>query len=483
LKGWHRGSPAPTRRAAESLRPALTSDPFAVLMPSTIEQMPVAWRQLRIPGPPPALELSTRERTASDPMERFERRTIQRIGIACEAPDDAPTEQVALIDKASPHALFDLMVTDLSAASRDKPSGPTPDGVSAPTGRLIWQTAANFHRFVNDADVQHRFGLAGGAMNLALNCDPFTRDRESVQALKQFHIHLIYWRSSELSQLQRSDVLGDETDPYRSRQCLDPLSFIWPRLLQDCLPESDLAALGARLLEPDSGAVCAGRRPLGALLQLADWDQLRAPAFERLVRSAHIRIDRFSRDLLRCLTGTEHPPAEWQRHRLLPLEAIAGNLAASALSAENQAVMLKLAAALRDIPQPVLERLRHGPRYRRVHCMSLNQPCYSLSMSALPGAEEHADWLDHRAPRLNLQLKLFSGIGGAGLISLPGIPSVRVVRGRGCFSPADWRQRTEFQRAFAAYNSTALMQPNGIGARLEVGPVGRLTDLQAGWVR
>jgi hypothetical protein len=448
--------------------------------------MPVAWHQLRIPGPPRALELTAHERTADEVAARFERRAIQHIDIApglIDAQEDGRDGRITLIDKASPHALFDLMVADVSPTPPGQAEQAAPSGVIAPAGRLIWQTAASFQRFVEDGEVRRRFGLARGAMNLALNCDPYTQDRESVQALKRFHIHLIYWRESELSQLGRASTLAAETDPYTLRQCLDPVSFIAPPLLRTCLPNTELEPFKARWLSPDDGAVCHGRRPLGALLQLDNWDQLQQPAFEQLVRIIDTRIGQLSRNLLRCLTGAEHPPGKWRRHRLRPLAEIQTMLAASDLDPGNQDALLRLASVLRDLPKPVLERLRRGSRRQRTHSMTLNQPSYSLSLGSQAAADGHPDALEHRHPVLKIQLKLFSGIGGAGLISLPGLPSVRVIRGHGRFSSADWRRRSELQRAFAAYNSEALRQANTLGTSLRLGPIGALGDLRSGWVR
>jgi hypothetical protein len=79
---------------------------------------------------------------------------------------------------------------------------------------------------------------------------------------------------------------------------------------------------------------------------------------------------------------------------------------------------------------------------------------------------------------LILQTKLFSGIGGAGLLGLNGIPSVRVVRGHGRFSEADWRQRAAFQRAFALHNSDAVQDVVGSSCS----EVRRLLELERGWV-
>ncbi|WP_462320876.1 hypothetical protein [Halochromatium sp.] len=460
-------------------------------MPTELAQMPIAWHQLRIPGPPPALRLSQVEQAAPSLEARFARRMIQRLDLSRDAsakPVDAlaaePGDRLALIDKASPHALFDLMLTEVSALSDEQAGKVDPSAVMPITGRVLWQTAANFQRFVNSPQVRRELGLMDstrhpGWLQLALNCDPNTEDRESVQALKSFHLHLIYWQPSELGALAKADRFGDQHDPHLARQCLDPLSFIGPRLLNERLAhlEPELGALGAQLVPADAAATCAGQRAMGCLIQLPSWELLAAPAFERLIRQLHRQLAETATALLHAVTGSRLPPAPWQRHPLLPLRQITQNLEALDLSNLCRAELIALTQRLRDLTASEAQSLRAASASRRKHCMTLNQPCYSLGLSAMDA--QGCSTMGADGPLLlSLQVKLFSGIGGAGLISLPGLPSVRVLRAQGQFSEADWQRRSDFQRHFAAYNTAALtaaLQP-----QLTCGPIGRF-EIDTGW--
>ncbi|MEA3640215.1 MAG: hypothetical protein VBE63_09760 [Lamprobacter sp.] len=539
--------------------------PFASLMPVEIGHMPVAWHQLRIPGPPPAFTLSAEEQQGKTPMARFQRRCIQsleipradgcaprasvradpedRFGVDLGASPGAnlgarpeaglgqeaaahPSDRLALIDKAAPHALFDLMLSEVSPASTNHPAKADASAVTPATGRVLWQTAANFRRFVASPEIRRAFDLDGGWLQLALNCDPHTHDRESVQALKQFHLHLIYWRACELRPLQQVERLADQCDPMLMRQCLDPLSFLGSALLYERLADLDLenagehigagadnranagsgdrSRTGITLLPPDPAATCAGQRPLGCLLRIAHWDVLATAAFEQFIRRLHRRLAETATLLLQAFTGATQPPAPWQRHRLLPSARIAEQLGQLGLSAESHAGLLALAHGLHDLPDPVAQALRRAAPARRMHCMTLNQPCYSLTLSPMD-ARGHPSLSRDEPLLLSLQVKLLSGIGGAGLCSFPGIPSVRVLRSQGCFSDADWRQRADFQRRFATYNSHALRTTgtgnsagNGMGnspvngpgsgsdagvgkTELKCGPIAQLRDFATGW--
>ncbi|WP_295583908.1 hypothetical protein [uncultured Lamprocystis sp.] len=110
--------------------------------------------------------------------------------------------------------------------------------------------------------------------------------------------------------------------------------------------------------------------------------------------------------------------------------------------------------------------------------LTRNHPAYTLNLHA-PHPRPSAHGLAE-APVVHLiiQPRLFSGIGGAGLLTLGGVPSVRVLRGQGTFSLAQWQQRARFQRAFACFNRDEL------GADEIIAPLSirRFVDFEQGWV-
>ena len=115
--------------------------------------------------------------------------------------------------------------------------------------------------------------------------------------------------------------------------------------------------------------------------------------------------------------------------------------------------------------------------------MTLNLPCYAMNLSASRSNAVAAPLIEADGVDLILQAKLFSGIGGAGLLGLSGIPSVRVVRGQGRFSAADWRRRAAFQRAFALHNRDALRGRGGVmNGGGHGSAVRRFVDVERCWV-
>lgn len=453
------------------------SDPFAALFLPEVEQMPTAWRHLRVPGPPVAFRLRADEAQGA-PAQRFARRTILAWNCAPPAPDESSQEsglepdRLALIDKASPHAHFDLMLSEVSTQSKS-----TPDAVLPITGLMVWRSALEFVRFVSDPSVQQRFHLSGGRLALSFNCDAFTCDRESVQAAKQFHLHLLYWSATELNAIATPEPVSATSDPRERRQLLDPLSFLSGKLIAAALDGLDLSPLGGRIVTADPLVSARGERPGGCLIELPGWSVLDEPAFETLVRDIHRRLSALSSRLYQAITGQHQPPPPWQRHALRPAPERRAALQALGLSSELEASLAQLFSAVRDLRPLSAARLKRASPAARQHCMTLNQPCYGLNLYAPHTNTPEQPVIASRSMTLLLSAKLFSGIGCAGLLPLGTVPSVRVVRNAGEFSRSDWHRRAAWQQAFACrLHQRLTAQPN-----VNPEPVKRLRDLQLGW--
>jgi hypothetical protein len=426
----------------------------------------VAWSALRVPGPPPGYGLTADEIAHPDAAVRFARRTVQTLN--CDGPEGQDT--LALVDKAAPHALYDLMLTEVSPDLKSTALDVTPA-----TGRTLWRTGANFVRFCADPDRARDHGLEGGELRLVINCDPHTLDRESVQAAKQFHLHLLYWTRAELDALAGAAPLGagGGVDPRLRRQALDPISFLGGRLLTEALAGLERRIPGARVLPADEDAILRGSRPFGWVMALPGWGVLESPAFETLVRELHRALVDLAARLGETFTGHPEPPMPWTRHRLLPPARLGARIDVLPYSDGVRGGLHALAETLRDLPTRCSRRLARGSAATRMHLMTLNLPSYALALHAPdPGWSAAPVWL-------SVQPRLFSGIGGAGLLSLGGVPSVRVLRGRGVYDEGQWQARARFQRALARYNQ-ARIQGSEPGLRLH--DPNRFAGAVQGWI-
>lgn len=449
-------------------------DPFAALYPPGVEDLRVAWHHLRVPGPPPEYGLQGDELDHPDPRRRFARRSIHLLD--CTPVGPGGCETLALIDKASPHSLFDLMVSEVSTASKS-----TAADVSAQTGLTLWRTGLNFVRFCAQAVVADAFGLSGGELHLALNCDPHTWDRESVQAAKQFHLHLLYWDAPSLEPLSHAQCLGGVADRRLRRQALDPLSFLGARLVTEALDGLNLGVPGASLVPTDEGAVLRGTRPLGAVMALPGWGVLESSGFEDLMRRVHRRLEWLAVLLIETFTGRGGIPSPWHRHPLLPVREIAARIDRLPFGDRAKGGLMDLAGALRDLAPDTARWLVRATPARRMGLMTLNQPSYAMNIHAT--ASQRHPLAEGAQVQLIIQPKLFSGIGGAGLLTLGGVPSVRVLRGQGTFSADQWQRRAQFQRAFACFNQERLQGAQGaLREAVRPSPVRCFAGPALGWV-
>ncbi|MGE5155033.1 MAG: hypothetical protein ACM3ST_13585 [Bdellovibrio bacteriovorus] len=448
-------------------------EPFVALYPPDVEELRVAWHHLRVPGPPPEYGLQGDELDHPDPRRRFARRSIHRLDCTPLAP--AGCESLALIDKASPHSLFDLMVSETS-----NPSKSTAADVSPQTGRALWRTGLNFVRFCSQGPMIDEYGLAGGELHLALNCDPHTGDRESVQAAKQFHLHLLYWDAAALAPLGQAQPLAEVGDRRLRRQALDPLAFLGARLVTEALGGLDLGVPGAALVPVDEAAVVRGERPLGALMTLPGWAVLESARFEELMRRIHRRLEWLARLLLEIFTGRRGIPEPWHRHPLLPVPEIAARVDRLPLGDLAKGGLMHLAGALRGLAPDTGRWLARARPVRRMGLMTLNQPAYAVNLHA-SAAQDHP-LAEGAQVDLIIQPKLFSGIGGAGLLTLGGVPSVRILRAQGSFSDDQWQRRARFQRAFACFNQERLLAAAGAEGGVRPSRVRRYAGPALGWV-
>jgi hypothetical protein len=258
---------------------------------------------------------------------------------------------------------------------------------------------------------------------------------------------------------------------------VDPLAFLGAHLVYESLAGLHLGIPGASLIRPNDRLAIRGDRPFGCLIELPGWHALDDPAFEDLIRRLHLRLETLASDLLQVFTGQRRPPLPWHRHPLRSGDEIARGLAGQPFSAGTRAGVLALSGLLRDLSASTAHRLRRADPPRRMDLMTLNQPCYALALHApdrnRPGASLAAAGVVHLA----IQPKLFSGIGGAGLLGLGGVPSVRILRGEGRSSVERWQHRSRFQRDFAQYNQ--IIQSDVTDIRFE--PLNRFSDPRTGW--
>lgn len=440
--------------------------------PASFEQLQTAWDAIHIPALPAAFALNQQERDSEQSQQRYRRRTIQSLSIA----SARQTDHIAFIDKALPHAQYELMAGDVGAQPRA-----TVADIGERALQALLSSCERFAAFVSRPDTIARYQLQGGLAHCALNCDPHTLDRESCQAVKHFHLHYIYWTGSELQALrQPTTPLFQTGSSQRRLRILDPLLGLGSQLLHQRLQQQTLCHPQAELL-PLPASSTPPSLP-GCLIRLPGWHALNQTgsanlaALAALLRQIHHTIVDAGTELQRAYTDHSEPPPPWQRHPLLPADTIIGRLAALGYSSDATAQLIRLAEQLRTLHPATIQRLRQRPA-RRIRHLSLIPPAYAINLhtprpNSIDTPLHHSD-----AITLIIQPKLFAAVGGAGSLPLAGIPSVHINRGQGHYSQQAWQQRNAFQREFlqfcqpqlARYSDTALP------------PVHQIHDFERGW--
>ncbi|MDH6115673.1 hypothetical protein P3T36_007290 [Kitasatospora sp. MAP12-15] len=301
----------------------------------------------RLPDPPEEL------RNLSGYREHYRPFILREIPVA------GQVERLAAIDKAFPHALYDLMLLVARDDVLRTHVANTPDAVLA----ALLAAARAFADFTHSPAAQRRFGLTGSQLGIGWNHDP-TIDRDNGQWWdKRLHLHLNCW-TAPVRATVHPVRLAEITDATTRRSLIDPVAHLAHRVMADALHTTPLPP-GCQLLAPNLTRDAALGLPIGLKLTLPGWDFLTTAHCRALLRSLHATADAAYRDLATAFTGSADTPPAWTRPRLLASADVHGSLDALPwLSDGARTDLLRLRAALRNLTDRQMrllaERLEAG---------------------------------------------------------------------------------------------------------------------------
>ncbi|MDI1461021.1 hypothetical protein QEZ54_08600 [Catellatospora sp. KI3] len=172
----------------------------------------------------------------------------------------------AVVDKAFPHALHEVMV--ISAGKRVR------SGLHDHSAAYDTVLARLFGTFVDhcaDAEL---------APVISWSYDPATGDRASIQSRKRFHAHLVGRTPQERAVIAAQATTLRHCDPYRRRRIVEEVAVLAAPLIADCVEPSRLAVM--RHVPPTSA------HPAAARFRLHDgWATAADPRFYRDLRVVH----------------------------------------------------------------------------------------------------------------------------------------------------------------------------------------------------
>jgi hypothetical protein len=348
---------------------------------------------------------------------------------------------IALMDKPHPHALLEMMTMQ---AGRQVKSGI--DELSEEELSLSLSIINQFARFVHQPSVARHFDLRGGLVRASFNYDPFTLDRPGLQPDKRFHAHMYLLDRKALGVIGRRALpYGALKDPFDKRRMVDPFSFLGAQLAYDLHRRRRLCPSTIAPMIPDSVETVRQGLPLGLNLELLHgWDTLTDRAFPRYLRRLHQAMAEATDELFLAFTNRRSVAPIGTRYPCLPPSLIRERLAKLRwLSADSYRGLCDLVNWLRPLPSTLLERLSRHPRYQVQH-VTLNGLAYTISIAENAPMELAGGG----ALFLNIAVRMFANVGGAGLFGCRGVSAVMLDRGRGTLNAKEMLTRRSFQQEF-----------------------------------
>ncbi|MFI2077534.1 hypothetical protein [Streptomyces triculaminicus] len=360
-----------------------------------------------------------------------------------EFPVAGEIERLAVVDKAFPHSLYDVMLLVARDDVVRRSVGDTPDAVLA----ALLRAAAMFVEFLSDPAVVRGFGLEDGRLAIGWNHDP-TVDRDNGQWWdKRLHLHLNCWPAAvrrAVAPLRLADI-GDVT---MRRSLVDPAAYLAHQVMADALRGGAVLPERCRLLGPDPRRDAAQGLPVGLKVRIPGWEFLTAPEGRELLRELHTTASGAYQALRRCFTGSDDAPGAWQRPRLLPADDVERGLDALAwLSPASRMLLADLRSVLRNVT-PRQMRLLAARRDLANRCLTLGGLSYNLSLFTPQPVAANSPVLAARELYVVMQFKLVSYVGNSP--ALGGAAASVIDRMGGPVMTADDRQRRRaFQLAYA----------------------------------
>jgi len=361
--------------------------------------------------------------------------------ILVEIPVPGAGERLAVIDKAWPHSLYDVMLLVARDDVLRTSVADTPPAVLT----ALMEACSLFADYVSTPSVMGEFGLVGSQTSIAWNHDR-TVDRDNGQWWdKRLHLHFNCWQKPAYS--NRSVRLGDVADTTTRRSLVDPVAYLAHRVILDALTGHSLPD-GCVLLAPDPLRDGCEHLPVGLKIRLpGGWPFVTTPECRRLLRTLHKTAAATYRDLLLSFTGQAQPSTDWRRPPLLSLPDVNRRLACLRwLTPGSREELLRLRGVLRDLTGRELELLRRRPDVAN-RCMTLGGLSYNLAFHSPHPASPERPLSASPDLYLVMQFKLISYIGSSPAVH-GAVASVIDRAGGPVMTDADRALRRAFQSEY-----------------------------------
>ncbi len=264
-------------------------------------------------------------------------------------------QTIALVEKRDPHTMTEAM---LAVFGHDRPVITFAD--ASPKARsVLLRWIHSFVEYATEPATIAEHDLDGGFLRIGTNIDHKTGDRGGLQGVRTLHPHcLCFSKTPTAPEVRKLDFSKPD---HETLSVVDPLATLGPQIIADyykagALPKSIYNAFYA--VSADNTDVM----PFAFNLRLKDsWDSLLDPRTGDGLADLDFGLQRIYNDVRMAITGTDSKELSqpWQRPPILDFDQAKRNIdALPHLSSESREGLYRLAASLRTIPQPVMDRLR-----------------------------------------------------------------------------------------------------------------------------
>lgn len=349
-------------------------------------------------------------------------------------------EQLALMDKKNTHSLYDMMLIQVGEYSKASIQELTEKELE-----FTFEVASLFFKFVNEKQIYNFYGFNNGIPRVSYSFDPWTTDREGLQPIKRFHLHMYVMSPEDCDYIRnKKHRYVNIVNAYERRRLVDPVTFISNQILFDI--HQHLVKLPAEFhmefLKPEE-YITTGI-PLGLNIKIREINKTK---LSRYLLNLHKTMIYVSECLYKAFTGGKSIAPSGTRYTLLNYNQILNNLKQIEwLSKTSLCGLSEIANTLRSVPDRLLKNINRYSKWSTHHIVS-NGLAYAFSLQQ----DNTIGNKKNNLLNLNISPRMFSDLGGAGLFGCNGASAIMLNRGIGKYTKFQMSQRWKYQREFQLY--------------------------------
>lgn len=372
----------------------------------------------------------------NDPFYNEKGKKIDFKGIIkeYEISSDGKTDYISLASKFKPHSDYELMLQSTDNILKSSPSD-----ISSKSLNKVLKIGYKFIEFLSDPNVIKKYGMNQGYAYMVYNYDKHTTDRHSGMSKKDFHLHLNSWQKDTLNKLKEIDI--ENTSSFYIKSIADPLFDIAQILIYDALDSDELS----KYLKPANDI--NGEISYSGVYEIKNgWKSLNDENFAQLIQKIHDKLNERYAEILECFTGEKTVPERYTRHKLLPKAIIKSKIIATKMKESTKSVLLIKVDTLKSITPEQFEKIQQRPNFRDT-LISLRWLAYSLAFFSNAYISEDSPMVNQKA-YVNITPRLFTKIGGASILNMPGRELVKIDRGEGQVTDEEFEEKSNFHKDF-----------------------------------